>query len=1734
MGGMLYLGDNTNSNSKLTISGNTATEGKGGGLYFAGGPTPSIKGLVLINENTGGNLYAINNKIFNVADINNDSHIGVTLGTSSPDPYDKETGVFTSGYNKSVAPSTIFFSDNAAYTVGWNKADGQAIIGDFVANVEFGSAEGRLYSYESINTAWTDAIADANGATITLIKNVTASAALSAMTSGKVTLDLNDKTLDLNKKGHIEVNGSSAYLTIDDSGTNGTIKNGLAVNGGALYILYGTVEMKKGTITECEATSSGANYGGGGAVIVCDYATFIMNGGTITGNITATGDGRFGGGGVYVDWRATLFAVSGNAVISGNTLADKITPSNVWLYSKVITVSEALTEGAEIGVTLESGKGVITSGYGENNKDSDGKVIAPSSYFFADNGSCVWLSESNEAYLGHDIADGYHARVEKCLEEGNIEYWHCSICGKNFSDEACTTVVDSVVLEAQGHDMELTSKAATCTEDGEIEHNHCLRCDKHFSKAKDTISGEYKELTGAYVEDNENGYKSKALGHDLTTEKKESTCEEAGYIKKTCARCDYSENTNLAILKHSGEIVSAKAATCKEKGNYEYFECTNGCNQYYYDQDGDHVCETSTSNKSDVEIPKLAHTEPEKPDWEWVGYTSATAKFVCPVCGETIRTETATVTSLEQAPSCTEKGKITYTATVGSYEDIKVVATDDALGHNWDAHWKTWDNTSGEWKIEVEILCSRGLCGEVGMAKTWVTGVVTSTTEATCIATGKKVYTASVEYEDEVFTCPTTKEVELAIDPNAHDIEHHDAQAATCESIGWDEYDTCKREGCDYTTYSQIAALGHDWSTVNTDGVKKAGYTVFDKFNVSGLVLVCSRNGEHTHTYDAAKDTATVIYANDNCLHAVDTSVDVEVTVDGESKTYTYTIPVEVAKKQVTAGDAKWLSGDGSELMSGYVKSDVDGYKYYPAAIAGVTDGAIEVTNAVVRYVDGGVTVKYPDGTLYTIKYTNNSNKATVSGMKVATATLMLNDSDNYEFVAVGGAKLEDDGTLTVTKTWYAAICGNGFVSGITGWTFGSTTVPSLPNLEKDNAESPATITLILKRDTEQIGDPFTKAEYSDYINSTMPADSYTLVATVGAVTVDDVEYAEFTHTFAFTVSAASFTVSGIDNITATYNGSLHINQTFTTSDIITAGEGIWANYPDLYSSAAITYSHANWSGTYYAEAQIAAMTKNTLFINAGTYTAQYKVSALNYVDVTGGSFNVEISRATFDLKDVRFEGNSFVYAPGEARSLAVIGLPADAADIIMVEYANNGKINVNESGTVTATLTLKDTVNYKFINSVVSNDEHIKSDTKAEYTATLTINKAKISLSLSFDDASYHYDGNSHSIELIGTLPAQVDVTYSNSVQTGVGEYDATATIWIKDAYKDNYEFAAGTKTLYEAKLTITASEHMIDLSGVKFEDKTVVYTGNPYSLFISGKLPAGVTYYYENNRCVEVDEYTVIVHFYSQNPNYSLSVTQMTAKLNIVQAKYDLNVTFPDATVAYTGNAHSLSIRGILPAGVTYEYVNNSRTEVGSQKVTVRFYGDTKNYEPIKEMTATLKVVPASLGITDVSLEGKTVTYDGNTHMLAVSGTIPNGIEVKYYVTVDGKEVEFNGAMDAGAYDITAKFILPDSENYRAIRPLTARLTILATDTPVKPPIIVEPSVDEIDTTVIVNPDYDKQVPAVMGEIVQRTDFPYWIIAVCIIGVEVIAMTIIGFYILLWKPKKKNREDENGENHD
>ena len=99
------------------------------------------------------------------------------------------------------------------------------------------------------------------------------------------------------------------------------------------------------------------------------------------------------------------------------------------------------------------------------------------------------------------------------------------------------------------------------------------------------------------------------------------------------------------------------------------------------------------------------------------------------------------------------------------------------------------------------------ICGAILQKQTVVpalghTEVVDNAIAPTCTEKGKT----------EGKHCSVCNEVIVAqtdIAALGHDIEHHGKKDATCTEPGWEAYDTCKRDGCTYTTYKAIAATGH-------------------------------------------------------------------------------------------------------------------------------------------------------------------------------------------------------------------------------------------------------------------------------------------------------------------------------------------------------------------------------------------------------------------------------------------------------------------------------------------------------------------------------------------------------------------------------------------------------------------------------------------------------------------------------------------------------------------------------------------------------------------------------------------------------------------------------------------------------------------------------------------------------------------------------------------------------------
>ena len=155
--------------------------------------------------------------------------------------------------------------------------------------------------------------------------------------------------------------------------------------------------------------------------------------------------------------------------------------------------------------------------------------------------------------------------------------------------------------------------------------------------------------------------------------------------------------------------------------------------------------------------------------------------------------------------------------------------------------------------------------------------------------------------------------------------------------------------------------------------------------------------------------------------------------------------------------------------------------------------------------------------------------------------------------------------------------------------------------------------------------------------------------------------------------------------------------------------------------------------------------------------------------------------------------------------------------------------------------------------------------------------------------------EGNEYS--LVPGEPVEIDepeavaLVYNGELQVGVepgigysvvdgeavdaGDYTATVTP------KAGFEWSDGSTDAKTVDWSIAKA--IYDMSGVSFDDMTVVYGGQDYELVVSGELPDGVTASYSNNRQKDVGVYTATVSFLGDEANYE-DISDMEATLTIL----------------------------------------------------------------------------------------------------------------------------------------------------------------------------------------------------------------------------------------------------------
>ena len=440
--------------------------------------------------------------------------------------------------------------------------------------------------------------------------------------------------------------------------------------------------------------------------------------------------------------------------------------------------------------------------------------------------------------LGHTYGDWDIVIPAACEAEG-LEVRTCAACG----DKEEQSIV------ALGHDeVAHTAQAPTCTTPGWDAYVTCTRCDHTTYAEKAALGHDFSK---------DWDYTAEHHYHACTR----TNCAEKDSMAEHVYDTELDESCNVCGAVHavscshptSGTVIGSPA-TCTTHGWTDGSKCT-ACGSVLVAQEI---------------IPALGHNEvnhvaqaPTCTESGWDAYVT------CSRCDHTTYAEKAAlghdeVAHTAQAPTCTVIGWDAYVSC--SRCDYSTYVEQEPMGHNitggWimreDKHWHPCTNEGCEerrnegahvYTDQFDKNCNT--CGYIRE----VAACTHPTTEpivgypATCTEPG-------LTDGAKCTVCGQTAVAQVPIGALGHDEIPHEAQAPTCEGIGWDAYVTCSR--CDYSTYHEEHPLGHHpyyesgWQIEETlhyyrcknvpceRRLEEAPHTPDD----TGLCTVCGHRGE--------------------------------------------------------------------------------------------------------------------------------------------------------------------------------------------------------------------------------------------------------------------------------------------------------------------------------------------------------------------------------------------------------------------------------------------------------------------------------------------------------------------------------------------------------------------------------------------------------------------------------------------------------------------------------------------------------------------------------------------------------------------------------------------------------------------------------------------------------------------------------------------------------------------------
>lgn len=379
----------------------------------------------------------------------------------------------------------------------------------------------------------------------------------------------------------------------------------------------------------------------------------------------------------------------------------------------------------------------------------------------------IWDEAQKNAAEGHAYAatDAEWSDDHTSVTFQNLK---CETCANQINKLDCLLESDENVTNKANRDSIEKTLAEKVTATAKLA-GHTGTCEQgvtmYYKAADKTADGvKYVVTTTEAKEAGKHAYTGAWTWNEVKDDNGNVTNCTASVTGVKCSVCDNEPTEDQIKVNVVKDTENSKAATCTEAGKDVYTATAT-----VTDADGKEIG-TLTADPKEVDLPALGHKYGE-PTWNWTKgenntYT-ATATFTCANDEKHVETVDAKVTEKSDGATCTEAGKITYTATATfegkDYKDTKTEKV-AALGHDYKVSekdgWKWTADKEKGYTAVATFVCSR--CKD-------------SHDETADVVKEDKnsqiIYTATAKYTDETgkeFTATATKSTKMSVSYKVH------------------------------------------------------------------------------------------------------------------------------------------------------------------------------------------------------------------------------------------------------------------------------------------------------------------------------------------------------------------------------------------------------------------------------------------------------------------------------------------------------------------------------------------------------------------------------------------------------------------------------------------------------------------------------------------------------------------------------------------------------------------------------------------------------------------------------------------------------------------------------------------------------------------------------------------------------------------------------------------------------